>query len=193
MLHSVFVCCIKNRPLRLIMETVSRDGREALRKLDAEYRPTCSADSDAGYIDKLSEWHQVVREYERIPGKELDQTVKTATLIDEVPPQMQEHLRLRSKEIGTDNKKVILAVEVTCARRKLGILEARLTQTLAQSTRAKVSPKEKGRARPKVRTTKAEAEAKAKAKAMQPKNNENSKSDRKCFRLCQTWTFSQRL
>ena len=70
-LHSVIVCCIKNRPLRLVMETVSRDGREALRKLDAEYRPTyrsrqsphlTSAGCDAEYIDKLSECQQVVRE-----------------------------------------------------------------------------------------------------------------------------------
>ena len=38
--------------------------------------------SDAEYIDKLSGWQQVVREYERISGRELDQTVKTATLIE---------------------------------------------------------------------------------------------------------------
>ena len=72
MLYAVIVGCIKDRPLRLIMETVSRDGREALRKLDAEYRPTYrgrqqallkrimhpdlnSAGSDAECIDKLSE------------------------------------------------------------------------------------------------------------------------------------------
>ena len=65
--------CIKNRPLRLIMETESRDGREALRKLDTEYRSTYRgrqmallqrimhphmtvAVSNAEYIDKLSEW-----------------------------------------------------------------------------------------------------------------------------------------
>ena len=40
MLYSVIVGCIKNRPLRLIMKTESRDGRQALRKLDAEYRST---------------------------------------------------------------------------------------------------------------------------------------------------------
>ena len=94
MLYAVIVGCIKNRPLRLFMDTPSRDGREALRKLDAEYRPTfrgrqmallrCimhpklnSAGSDAEYINKLSEWQQVVREYEQISGSELDQTVKT--------------------------------------------------------------------------------------------------------------------
>ena len=115
MLQSVIVGCIKNRPLRLIMDTPSRDGREALRKLDAEYRPTYrgrqmallksimhpklnSAGSDAEYIDKLSEWQQVVREYVRISGKE-------------APPQMQEHFRLRSEEIGTDCKKVIQTIE----------------------------------------------------------------------------------
>ena len=109
-------------------ETASRDGREALRKLDAEYRPTYrgmqmallmrimhtklnSAGSNAEYIDHLSEWQQVVREYERISGKELDQPVKTATLVEEAPPQVQEHQRLRSVEIGTDYKKVIQAVE----------------------------------------------------------------------------------
>ena len=40
MLYAVIVGCIKNRPLRFIMDTPSRDGREALRKLDAQYRPT---------------------------------------------------------------------------------------------------------------------------------------------------------
>ena len=55
-----------------------------------------SVGSDAEYIDKLSECQQVVREYERISDKELDQTVKTATLMEEAPQQMQEHLRLRS-------------------------------------------------------------------------------------------------
>ena len=109
MLYAVIVGCIKNRPLRLIMDTPSRDRREPLRKLDAEYRPTHrgrqmallrrivrpklnSAGSDAEYIDKLSEWQQLVREYERISGSELDQTVKTATLMEEAPPQMQKHL-----------------------------------------------------------------------------------------------------
>ena len=70
-----------------------------------------SASSNAESSDKLSEWQQLVREYERISGKELDQTVKTATLIEEAPPQMKEHLRLRSEEIGTDNKKVIQTIE----------------------------------------------------------------------------------
>ena len=68
-----------------------------------------SAGSDAEYINKLTEWQQVVREYERISGSELDQTVNTA--MEEAPPQMQEHLRLRSEEIGTDYKKVIQAIE----------------------------------------------------------------------------------
>ena len=70
-----------------------------------------SAGSDAEYIGKLSEWQQMVREYKRISGKELDQTVKTATLIEDAPPHMQEHLRLRFEEIGTHYKKVILAIE----------------------------------------------------------------------------------
>ena len=60
------------------------------------------AGSDAEYIDKLSEWQQVVREYERISGEELDQTVKTATLMEEAPPPMQEHFRLRSEELDID-------------------------------------------------------------------------------------------
>ena len=47
-LYAVIVGCIKNRPLRLIMDTPSRDGREPL--------------------------------------------LKTATLMEEAPPQMQDHL-----------------------------------------------------------------------------------------------------
>ena len=86
MLYAVIVGSIKSRPLRLIMDTPSRDGREVLRKLDAEYRPTYrgrqmallkrimhphlnSAGSAAEYIDKLSERQQVVRENQRISGK----------------------------------------------------------------------------------------------------------------------------
>ena len=45
-----------------------------------------SAGSDAEYIKKLSEWQQVVREYERLSGSELDETVKTATLMKEASP-----------------------------------------------------------------------------------------------------------
>ena len=122
-----------------------------------------SAGSDAEYIDKLSEWQRVLREYERISGKELDQTVKTVTLMEDSPPQ----LRLRSEGIVTDHKKVILAIEgYVRRRRKLGILEARLTCTLVQSTRAKGKGQIKG---------------KGKEKTQERKNNENSKSDRKCF------------
>ena len=72
MLYSVIVGCVKNRRLRLMMEVGTRDGREPLRKLDAEYRPTYrgrqmallkrtmhpnlkSAGSDAEYMDKMSE------------------------------------------------------------------------------------------------------------------------------------------
>ena len=41
-----------------------------------------NAGADAVYMDKLSEWLNVVRECERIFGNELDETVKTATLIE---------------------------------------------------------------------------------------------------------------
>ena len=95
MLHSVIVGCVKNRPLRLIMAMTSRDGREALRKLDAEYKPTYrgrrmallkrimhpnlnSAVSDTEYMDKLSEWQQLVREYERICGQ-VDQELESTS------------------------------------------------------------------------------------------------------------------
>ena len=46
-------------------------------------------------------------EYERISGKELNETVKTATLIEEAPPQLKEHLRLRSEELGTHHENVV--------------------------------------------------------------------------------------
>ena len=71
-----------------------------------------SAGPHTEHIDKLSEWQLVVREYERICGKELDETVKMVALIEEAPLQLQEHHRLRYEEIGTDHKKVILS---TCA------------------------------------------------------------------------------
>ena len=37
--------------------------------------------------------------------------MKTAALHEEAPTQLQEHLRLRSEEIYTDYKKVILSIE----------------------------------------------------------------------------------
>ena len=132
MLCLVVVGCIKNVLRRLSSVTESRDGREALRKLDAEYWTAYrgrqmallkrimhphlnSAGSDAEYTDKLSEAQKVVREYERVSGTELDETVQTATLIEEAP-QLQEYLRLHAEEVGIDCRKVILSIEVTCAR-----------------------------------------------------------------------------
>ena len=117
-----------------------------------------SAGSNADYIDKLSEWQRVLREYERISGKELDQTVKTATLMEESPPQ----LRLRSEEIVTDHKKVILAIE--------GYVRSKKTWDSGGLVDMDIGAVNKGKGQPK-----------GKGKTHEPKNNENSKSDRKCF------------
>ena len=120
-----------------------------------------NAGSDAEYINKLTEWQQVVREYERISGSELDQTVKTATL-EVAPPQMQEHLRLRSEEIGTDYKKVIQAIE--------GYFRSKKTWNTGPDDMdvdavSKDSPKERARTKAKVRVTRARDSQKVKAKA----------------------------
>ena len=164
------------------MNTPSRDGREALRKLDAQYRPTYggrqmallrrimhpklnSAGSDAEYINKVSEWQQVVRECERISGSDVDQTVEIATLMEEAPPQMQEHLRLRSEEIGTGYKKVIKAIE--------GFFRSKKTWTTCPDdmkvddavVKGKGQPKERARAKAKVRVTRARGSPKVKAEA----------------------------
>ena len=84
-----------------------------------------SASTRAEYTDNLSEWLKAVRElrtrrakiHERICRKELDETVKTATLIEEAPPQLQDQLKLRSKELGTGYKKVVVATRL---RSRLG-------------------------------------------------------------------------
>ena len=145
LLYSILVSCLKGRALRLIMhmEPGSRDGREALRRLDAEYRPSYkgrqmallrqimhprlgSASTDAEYLDKLSEWQKLVEEYERVAGGQLDSTVKTATLVEEAPQGLQEHLRLRSEEIGNDYKKVLVAIE--------GYLRSKKSWAIAEPT-----------------------------------------------------------
>ena len=95
-------------------------------KLDAENRPThrgreiallkqimhphlTSVSSDADNIGKLSEWQTTVLSNER--KKQLDEPVKTATLIEEAPLWLQEHLKWCSGEIGTDYKKAVMAFE----------------------------------------------------------------------------------
>ena len=97
MLYSVIVGCIKNRPLRLIMKTESHDGREALRKPAVEYKST--------YRSK-----EMALQTHHAPAPE-QCTVKTATRIEEAAPHLQEHLQLRSEEVGTDWKKVVLSIE----------------------------------------------------------------------------------
>ena len=122
-----------------------------------------SASSDTEYINKLTEWQQVVREYEWSSGSELDQTVKTATLMEEAPPQMQEHLRLRSEELGTDYMIVIQAIEGHLRSKKTwntGLM----TWTLTLSA-SKGSPQERARAKAKERVTRARDSQKVKAKA----------------------------
>ena len=117
------------------MESESRDEWETLRKLDAEYRITYSdrqmtllkrimhphlksAGFDAEYIDKLSEWQKMIREYERISDKASDEFVKMTTMIEETSSQLQEHLRIRSKGIDIDFQKVILSIEVYVRSKK---------------------------------------------------------------------------
>ena len=46
--------------------------------------PLSNAGSNAECIDTLSEWQKAMREYERISGKESDETVKTATPTSDV-------------------------------------------------------------------------------------------------------------
>ena len=94
MLLSVIAGCIKNRPLRLVMETVSRDGREAHRKLDAEYRPTCRG-------RHMALLKRIMRPHLNSAGSDAE-SLKAAALMEEAPPQVQEHLRLRSEESGAD-------------------------------------------------------------------------------------------
>ena len=136
MLHSIIVGWLsKNRPPRLIMETESRDGREVLRKLDAEYRPTCRGKQMA-LLKQIMHPHLNSRLRCRIHGQtvtvaenstnegisgqdELDQLVKTATLVEEAPTQLQEHLTSHSEEIGTDYKKVIWLASVCVSSRRV--------------------------------------------------------------------------
>ena len=141
---------------------VSRDGREEFRKLDAESRPTYrdrqvallkrimhphlnSAGSGAENIDKLSEWI----------GKERDQTVKTATLMEETPPELQEHLRLRSEGIGTDYKKVVQAIEAYMRSKKTWDSGGPVDVDIGAVNKGKCQPKSKARARAKVEATRA--------------------------------------
>ena len=143
-----------------------------------------SARSDAEYINKRTEWQQVVREYERISGSELDQTVKTATLMEEAPPQLQEHLRLRSEEIGTDCKKVIQAIE--------GYLRSKKSWNTGPDdmeadavVKGKGQPKGKDKSKGKGKSDKGKGqprgkgkgEGKGKGKVRESKSKENSKPD----------------
>ena len=153
-----------------------------------------SAGSDAEYIDKLSEWQQVVREYERISGSELDQTVKTATLMEEAPP---EDLRLRSEDIGTDYKKAIQAIEGYLRSKKTWNTGADDMDVDAVS-KGKGQPKGKSKRKGKGESDKGKGQlkrkgngkGKGKRKARESKSKENSKSDRKFFVRGQTGHFA---
>ena len=60
----------------------------------------------------------VEKKARRISVKEIDETVNTATSIEEAPPQWQKHFRLRSEEIGTDQKILVTAIESYVRSRK---------------------------------------------------------------------------
>ena len=105
----------------------------------------------------------------------------------EAPPQMQEHLRLRSEEIGTDCKKVIQAVE--------GCLRSKKTWNIGPDdmevdavVKGNGKPKGKGKTKGQGKSDKGKGQlkgkgrnkGKGKGKARESKSKENSKSDRKC-------------
>ena len=116
-----------------------------------------------------------MREYERISGKELDETVKTATLVEKAPPQLQEHLRLRGLQES-------IPVYRGYARSKkswdFGGPADMYTGAVNQE---KGQPKRKGKVKRKGKsdegTGKRKAKAKAKAKGQEPKHNENLRKD----------------
>ena len=129
----------------------------------------------------------MVREYERISGKERDQTVKTATLNEEALPQLQEHLRLRSEEIGTDYKKVILAIEGYVRSKKTWDSGGPVKMDIGAVNKGKGQPKGQGKSKDKgksdkgTRQPKRQKQMQRQRKNHEPQHNENSKSDRKCF------------
>ena len=86
----------------------------------------------------------MARQYERIYGMELDQTMKTATRVAEAPPQMQEHLRLRSEEVGTDYKKVIQAIKRYVRSKKTWDSGGLFNMDIGAVNKGKGQPKGKG-------------------------------------------------
>ena len=154
-----------------------------------------SAGPHTEHIDKLSEWQLVVREYERISGKELDETVKMVALIEEAPLQLQEHHRLRYEEIGTDHKKVILS---TCAGRGHGFWRSRGGHWRSQR-RKRAAQRQAQRQRKKQRRQgqrdRPKRKAKAKERAQSPSitkisgKTPTSPIESVLFYFWHTWTF----
>ena len=118
--------------------------------------------------------------------------------MEEAPPQMQEHLRLRSEEIGTDYKKVTQAIE--------GYLRSKKTWNTGPDdmevdavVKGKGQPKGKGKSKGKCKSDKGKGQPKGKGRsngkgkgqARESKSKENSKSDRKCFVCGKTGDFAK--
>ena len=125
----------------------------------------------------------MVSEYERISGKEPDQTVRIATVMEEAPPHLPAHLRLRSEEIGTDYKKVILAFKGYVRLKKTWDSGGPVDMDIGAVNKGEGQPKGTGKSKGKGNSDKAQdsqkAKAKTKEKAKEPKHNEHwNKSDR---------------
>ena len=127
-LFVVVASSVTGRALRVLMEVKNRDGREAWRRLCAEYMPNMhsrrmalmmsimtpqgmrDARSDDSYLDALAEWEQHVDEYEAL-GAAVDPAVKTAVLMQSAPSDLLQHLRIQAETIGDDYARVMQVVQ----------------------------------------------------------------------------------
>ena len=104
LLYAVISSCTAGRALRIVMGTPRRDGREAMRRLDAESRPAMKSrqmgllnmilkpeleKSKTGqeYMDRLSMLQGTISEYEQASGAQLNASIKVAILMDGAPTE----------------------------------------------------------------------------------------------------------
>ena len=141
-----------------------------------------------------------MREYRRISGKELDETVKTGTLIEEAPPQLEEHPRLRFEETATNCKQVILSIEDCVRPEKSWASAGHADMDIGEVSEGRDQPKARASAKGKGKGDECKGQLKGKGqgkgRSHKSKHSEllrkdANKSDRKCFVCCRPGQFAK--
>lgn len=112
-LFAILVSCTEGKALRIVRGVQNRSGYEGWRRLTVEYQPNTRSrslammqsilrpqftGSELSFLEELQCWEMQVEQHEQITGKQLDDQVKTAVILQAIPNSIRALVQFQVEE-----------------------------------------------------------------------------------------------